>query len=627
MSEETTLHDKIHDDLKARAKWEERHAVWYRMRHTGIARAKKPYAGAPDLHYPLADTLLDKLKPFYYRQLFASELLGEFTPRRPQHEDYAKHAARWFDHQVKQETNLLSEVLYVIDNLLLGGIGICRPYWNAARKRIQHDSIDPLNFIVPPETTDLQEAGRIVHVEVLTRAQYAQRKGYNQDPEFIKRICGRGAQNDSKTRERELREGLNGTSDKDRIVIWNAWEGYKDHWVLRSLSPVDKDAVIQPDLKNPFAHGMAPFVDFPRELKEKGFYASRGEVEKVAQFERYLCKLWNKKGEALDFFATPLLTSDDPSAEAKNIVFSPGEFIPKGIRRVEWGEPPFALDQEMMNTRGIAEQRVGTPDFGMGGGNNLKDSRTATEITELANMGGITTELRAHVFRISLQKLLAMDWSLHVQYRQDELGYLFEQAPASMPRPALHDQYQIAVGGSAESWNKQMEVQKAQALFNTAKGDGYFDQLELRKVYTETLNPRWVKRLVRDPQQQANAEQQDEMIKVPALMEGMPIQPEPQQNHAVRAEVIYRKLQQLSQSRTPVDPIAQKSLVGYLNARMALWKQLDSKSATAWWKQKQQEMKAAQAQAQQQAGAPGNIVPFAQGGGQAMQPMAAGGMQ
>ena len=66
---ETTLHDKIFDDLKARSKWEERLPVWYKMRHTGIPRRSKPYPGAPDLHMPLADTTLEKLKPFYYKQL------------------------------------------------------------------------------------------------------------------------------------------------------------------------------------------------------------------------------------------------------------------------------------------------------------------------------------------------------------------------------------------------------------------------------------------------------------------------------------------------------------------------------------------------------------------------------
>jgi len=608
---ESTVHEKICEDLKARSKWADRQAVWYKMRHNGIPRKKKPYAGAPDLHFPLIDTAIEKLKPFYYRQLFASELLAELVSTRRQKEELTAEAAQWFDSHLKLKTNLLEEILYVIDAHLQGGKGIMRPFYNAAEDAIQFDSIDPLNLIVPKGTKELQKAGRIVHVEVLTREEYAKRKAYNQEPDFVKRLVGRGLNShELKFDEKVNREGLTFGAD-DEIVIWNVWVKTADCWILKTLSPVDRDAVIRPDLRNPFQHGMAPFVDFRRELKEKGFYDSRGESEKLAQFEAYLCKLWNKKGEALDFFATPLFTSEDPAAEAKSLNFQPGEFVPRGIRRVEWGEPPFALDQEMANVRGIAEQRAGMPDFGMGAANNLKDARTATEIDKLAELGGITTDLRGQTFRLDLQRLLVMAWSLCLQYKRKELDYLFQGEARKANPEALHEAYRIEVGGSAESWNRKLEIQKAGALYAQAKGDPYFDQLELRKLFTESVNPRWVKRLVRDPQLQANSEAVDEMKTIPAIMEGAPIPPEPQQNHQVRAEIVFQKLQQLSATGAPVDPVAQQGLVGYLNKRLALWAQQDPKAAKAWWREKQAMMKQAAEQRQQQPGAIGNVVPFA----------------
>lgn len=615
---ESTVHDAVCDDLKARVKWADRQAVWYKMRHNGLPRKRKPYAGAPDLHFPLIDTCIEKLKPFYYRQLFASELMAELVSTRRQADELTMEAAQWFDAHLKLKTNLLEEVLYLIDAHLQGGKGIMRPYYNAADDAIAFDSIDPLNFVVPAGTTALQKAGRMTHIEVLTKAQYARRKAYNQDADFIRRIAGRGVNSrELKFDEKINREGLT-FGATDEIVIWNVWEETGGKWTLQTRSPVDRDVEIQPRLKNPFNHGMAPFVDFRRELKEKGFYDSRGESEKLAQFESYLCKLWNKKGEALDFFATPLFTSDDAAAEAKSLNFQPGEFVPRGIRRVEWGEPPFALDQEMAAVRGVAEQRAGMPDFGMGGGNNLRDARTATEIDKLSELGGITTDLRGQTFRLDLQRLLAMAWSLCVQYKKADLEYLFQSQHKQATPEAIHEAYRVEVGGSAESWDRKAEIQKAGALFVQAKGDPYFDQMELRKLFTESVNPRWVKRLVRDPQMQANTEAIDEMVKLPAIMEGAPIPPEAEQNHAVRAEVVWQKLQQLSASGAPVDPVAQQGLVGYLNKRLQLWKQADSKAAGAWWREKQAAMKAQaqQQQAAQQAQA-GNVVPFAAAGGMA----------
>jgi hypothetical protein len=619
---ETTLHDKIGDDLRARSKWEERLPVWYRMRHTGIPRRAKPYPGAPDLHMPLADTVLEKLKPFYYKQLFASEHITELTSEVEQMEEWTEHATRRFDYELKLKTNLLTEIWYVIDAMLVNGLAYMRPSWNPDDGRIEYLAIAPRDCIVPPGTEELNKAFRFVHVEVLTRDQYKERKRYNQDADFVKTIAGAGgvtAGSGASDSERERREGITQCSSKDQIVIWNAWEREGRQWTLHTLSAVKKDADICPPLKNPFTHGALPYVDFRRELKEKGIYSSRGEVEKIAPFEVYACRVWNKKAEALDHYATPLLTSDDPSQDGKSLTFHPGSFVPRGVRRVDMGRPPFALDQEIDRTRAVAEQRVLMPDFGIGDGG---EKRTATEVEQLANLGGITTEARAHIFRLPVQRLLAQAFQLFTQYRKAELNYLYEKKPIQAPREALHDKYLIDVGGTSESWNKKLEAQKVNGLFAALKGDGYTDQLELRKMLVEKTDVRWVRRLVRDPQQQMNAEAVDEMIKLPAVMMGEPIPVEPQENHAVRAEVVFAKLHELGQSGAPVEPTAQQGLTNRLNQRLQIWMQADGKSARAWWKQKQDAMKAAQ----QPQGAPGgNVVPF-QGQPQPMMAAAGGAM-
>jgi len=50
------------------------------MRHEGLRRISPPYPGAADLHFPLIDALVERLKPFYYKQLFASD---QFAPLFP----------------------------------------------------------------------------------------------------------------------------------------------------------------------------------------------------------------------------------------------------------------------------------------------------------------------------------------------------------------------------------------------------------------------------------------------------------------------------------------------------------------------------------------------------------------
>src|SRR4051812_1410906 len=77
----------IKAELKTRNNWEDKQAVWYRMRYEGIKRASKPYKGAPDMHYPLVDTMIEKIKPFYISQVYGQERLAAFASGRPQAEN------------------------------------------------------------------------------------------------------------------------------------------------------------------------------------------------------------------------------------------------------------------------------------------------------------------------------------------------------------------------------------------------------------------------------------------------------------------------------------------------------------------------------------------------------------
>ena len=50
------LYESICDDLDDRSSWEARQVIWNKMRNQGIKRARKPWAGAADMHVPIGDT-------------------------------------------------------------------------------------------------------------------------------------------------------------------------------------------------------------------------------------------------------------------------------------------------------------------------------------------------------------------------------------------------------------------------------------------------------------------------------------------------------------------------------------------------------------------------------------------
>jgi hypothetical protein len=99
------LFDSINQAVKDRDRWEKKQELFYRMRNGGVRRKSMPYPGAPDLSYPLGDTLIEKLKPAYIQQMYGSETIASFVSRRTQDEDITAAASYWYDYQLKQRSN------------------------------------------------------------------------------------------------------------------------------------------------------------------------------------------------------------------------------------------------------------------------------------------------------------------------------------------------------------------------------------------------------------------------------------------------------------------------------------------------------------------------------------------
>jgi len=70
---------QIKSALNSRNGWEQKQRDWYNLRYTGYGRPTLPYPNAPDMHYPLVDTQIEKLKPLYIGQIYEAERLATFV--------------------------------------------------------------------------------------------------------------------------------------------------------------------------------------------------------------------------------------------------------------------------------------------------------------------------------------------------------------------------------------------------------------------------------------------------------------------------------------------------------------------------------------------------------------------
>ena len=248
MSSRNELYDKVVRDIKDRNRWEQRQSLWYEMRHYGLRRKNKPWNNASDLHFPLADSVIERLKPFYYMQIVGMDTIASFVPMRQQDGGLTVTAERWFDYQMKERTNFLTESLTWIDNCLMSGRAVIKVYWDEKRKRAMYDSIDPMMIVVPDKTKNLQDAERIVHIMQMTTESFAKNPmyaGVDIDLVQTKRVAI-----NSNDREDKIfrREGLNNNSDKSKIIVWEVYQREGDKIKVESFCPEIPEMNLRPPM-------------------------------------------------------------------------------------------------------------------------------------------------------------------------------------------------------------------------------------------------------------------------------------------------------------------------------------------------------------------------------------------
>lgn len=582
------LHADVLKDISARQRWETRQDTWYKMRYDGLARRNKPWAHAADLHLPLADNAIADFLPFYYGLLFDSETVGQFVAKVPAVAPFAQEASYWFDFKLRQESNLETEALVLIDKMLMAGHGVMKTVWNAAKGRLKFDAIEPTHCIVPDGTQDLQDADRVTLVHHRTPAAYRRDKRFKRkDEDFIKRITGRGNAESGGSevlrQTKEQREGItHAAANSDTIIIWEMWEQTEEGWFVHWISPLAPDEPLRPMQRNPYRHKKLPIVRFDVERTDKGHYSSRGIPELVADFEVYGCKVWNEKSDAMTLYNRPIFGSDSPIPNAGNLRLHPGQIV-NGLRAIGTGNrPPISFDEEINAVRGLAEQRVGSPDYGIGQQNDKNDSRTAHEIERIAQEAGKGVTLRARIFRSPMGELLQLAWGTLVQYDRDTQYYVAGEAKKLPMEVLVSDAWKIQPNGSAEGWNKQAMVQKAvvrMQLFGPSQGfpQGmpWINQPELAKSVLELDDPRLVGRLFIDTNAKARDEYEQEGTSIPAVMMGLPLTPKMEDDQAIRIKAIVDFISAHDQRGIQLQP---EAVTGLRNRVMGMLQMLQQKN-------------------------------------------------
>jgi hypothetical protein len=561
------LFSEIEDALDDRSDWEKNQRSWYDLRYEGYPRPSLPYPNAPDMHYPLVDIEIEKLKPFYLQQIYAQERMATFIDARigenasvEQSNTIISDDELKFDCELKQNSNFEQAAHVFIDKMLHYGLCIVKTMWKGGK--LVFVPVNATHVIVPTHTASIQQAPWFVHVIRMSVSQYRANPKYEKSGDVIKKIKGCGDTRGSTSEEqdaKDYREGITGTEHDDSIILWEVyWKQTPDdkQWTISVVSPVAGITTrLCADAKLPYCIGSfsekqeLPFDVVTYEAATEGFYSPRGIAEILEPFELALCKNWNYQLQFLDFNGQPTFFVNSPMANLVNFTNEPGSTRPFGIERDAPLNAPLDLMQQMEMTRALAEDRVQMPDLGntmhLTGKEGQKGEVTATQIRAIVGLSAQNNDLRSRLLKGQLAPIYRHAWDIICQYKQIE------------PKKAL-----IVPSGTADSWNKENRTQKMLAMFQLLQGKPNVDQDELLKMLLEQDNPENVTRLFRDSQTASADEAEKQAVEFGTMTNGFTPQTRQDDDDFTHIQVLTQLVEARIQRGEPVTPdLAQRVLV------------------------------------------------------------------
>jgi hypothetical protein len=505
------IFDDIHKALRDRKDWDRKQELWNRLRYRGIKRTNLPYEGAPNPTYPLADTMIEKIKPLFLQQIYAPQTVATFVSKKDQESGESKLAEQFFDYQLKQNSNFEFAAHSSIDEHLQDSFCVVKQRWDSNKDQLVLEGIDPLYIIVPWYSEALQDVDWLVHVYKVSVDQYKRNKNYSRkDDDFVNQIKGTVTEESgrfSKEQDQELREGITHTNNDRQIVLWECYvrTGKNNSWVIRTISPIAGwDTPIR-QLPLPDSYdGKLPFVKLSCDLNQTGWYSPRGVCEIVARFQQSLSKQWANQLQWMDFNAHPDFTNTTGSpVNTENFKSKPGGVLPPGIEKNRANEAPADFVQQMQFVRALAEDRVQVPDLSAGehlsGSRGAKGEITARQVDAIVGQSNQGNDMRSRVFRLQMAEIYRMAWKLIVANVGDtEMTFLQDSQLTSIPKTALHLDYEIHPSGSADDWNTAAQAQKAFATYQFLQGNPNIDLRPLTEWLLERVDVQLIRRVMND---------------------------------------------------------------------------------------------------------------------------------
>ena len=295
---------------------------------------------------------------------------------------------------------------------------------------------------------------------------------------------------------------LNGDGERERCIVWYAPKTDKVLTVLDFPYPFDTWPVT-----------LYPFEAAARPID------NRGIADMLRPLQKIVTAYHNARIDAAQIVLAPVLLMRVTGGNyRKSIKWHPGSVIPVASStditplRMDLAILNGLLQEEQTNQR-LAETYVGVFDATLTNLQQRGERRTAAEVNAIQGISSNIFGLDAKIFQVALSKSFTKIWQLYVDLGPPELFFRVtgEQLPQIAKKHEIVRNYDIRAAGTPANTNRSFQISALERIMSSPltlplMQAGRLDGAELYRQWVSLVDYNISKRIIRSPEEGANAQ-------------------------------------------------------------------------------------------------------------------------
>lgn len=380
--------------------------------------------------------------------------------------------------------------------------------------------VKPQDFIIDTAYNDLQEAPLVCHRMYYSPAQLKQMASnglFGKDGEAVvdEIIASFGAAENNSSYDQAAKT-LSGAEK-------NADNGLIEIREVHCLAPVDKTGVYRrctlyyspafPEkalkfVQLPYEDNKIPFVKVALEIKDDGFYSSRGIPAMLDYLATMVNVRHNQRVDNLTIANSPMIKYIPGQVTMSNVRYIPGQGIPvKDMNAISPvvlnpGNTSAFMEEERL-LRNYIENYVASPDFTLDDSYaNGSQPRKATEVLQIASQRKDVFSVDSKIYLSAIRELLEMTWSRWIQYGSEayEIEVKGEANPVHWER-RNGQPLKIYPKGTLQDINPLVRAQKARQWLSVLSDPfvgKYYNAAEIAEYIASSIDNEKAERFLVD---------------------------------------------------------------------------------------------------------------------------------